>query len=504
MKISRLLTLLTISLAVLAACGNELPEASAPQAAAAPAPAESTPVPEAEPQRRKNIIFIMADDMGYGDLGSYGQQKIETPNLDRMAVEGMRFTDFYAGTTVCAPSRSVLMTGLHMGHTPVRGNAGKEIQTLVDSDYTVAELLRDAGYRTALIGKWGLGDDGNTGLPNDQGFDYFFGYLNQVHAHNHYPDFLWRNKEKVPLENTGIVLGPIAYMDFHGGVTPFENRRQYSSDLFYEESLAYIEQAGDEPFFLFLALTSPHANNEAEKFDWAHGLEVPDYGPYADREGWRDEDKGYAAMVDHIDRGVGSILAKLRETGLAGDTIVMFTSDNGPHEEGGNDPEFFDSNGPFRGTKRALYDGGIRVPFITWGPGTVPAGAESGHIAYFGDLMAFAADVAGVATPEGLDSLSFLPEATGDSAGQSQHEFVYFEFYEMGGIQAIRHEQWKAVRTPFHTGPVQLYDVTVDPGEENDVSAEHPELVARIAAWMDASHVPDPRWVASQGAAGRD
>lgn len=453
-------------------------------------------------ERKKNIIFIMADDMGYGDLGSYGQQKIKTPHLDRMAAEGMRFTDFYAGTTVCAPSRSVLMTGLHMGHTPVRGNADKTIQTLAPEDLTVAEVLQDAGYKTALIGKWGLGDDGNTGLPNDQGFDYFFGYLNQVHAHNHYPDFLWRNKEKVPLPNK-VQPSPFPYMSFHGGVVKHEDRNVYSSDLFYQESLDFLDKIGDEPFYLFISLTSPHANNEAEKVDWAHGMEVPSYGPYADTD-WPEPSKGYAGMIHHIDNGVGSVLTKLKEVGLDDDTIVIFTSDNGPHWEGGNNPDFFDSNGPYRDTKRALTDGGIRVPYIVWGPGTVPAGTTSDHIGYFGDFMAFAADVADVDTPPNLDSISFLPEITGKSAEQKKHDFVYFEFYEMGGIQAVRHYQWKAIRTPFHTGEIQLYDVVADPGESNNVAAQHPELVKRIGQMMDSSHVPDPRWVATSGAAGRD
>ncbi|WP_200870137.1 sulfatase-like hydrolase/transferase [Catenovulum agarivorans] len=311
------------------------------------------PMTQASEQKRQpNIIWIMADDMGYGDLGSYGQQKIKTPRLDQMAAEGIRFTDMYAGTTVCAPSRSVLVTGLHMGHTPVRGNADKTIQTLAPEDVTVAEVLQDAGYTTALIGKWGLGDDGNTGLPNDQGFDYFFGYLNQVHAHNHYPDSLWRNKEKVQLDNM-VELGPIAYMSFHGGVAKPENRKTYSSDLFYQESVDFIKQQQDNPFFLFVSLTSPHANNEAEKFDWAHGMEVPDYGIYKDLD-WPEPAKGYAAMVTHIDQGVGQIMDTLKAQGLADDTIVIFTSDNGPHEEGGNDPYFFNSSGPFTGTKRAL------------------------------------------------------------------------------------------------------------------------------------------------------
>lgn len=476
---------ITAMLLLLTACGQKSDDGKATSTATRP----------------KNIIYIMADDMGYGDLGSYGQQKIKTPHLDQMAQQGMRFTDFYAGTTVCAPSRSVLMTGLHMGHTPVRGNADKTIQTLAPEDITVAEVLKDAGYKTALIGKWGLGDEGNTGLPNDQGFDYFFGYLNQVHAHNHYPDFLWRNKEKVPLPNK-VELGPIAYMSFHGGVVKPENRNVYSSDLFYQETLKYIESAGDEPFYLFLSLTSPHANNEAEKFDWAHGMEVPSYGPYTDLD-WPEPAKGYAGMVHHIDQGVGSILAKLRDTGLDENTIVIFTSDNGPHREGGNDPDFFDSNGPYRDTKRALTDGGIRVPFIVWGPGTVPAGTSSNHIGYFGDFMAFAADVAGISPPQNLDSISFLPEISGNTDQQQQHDFVYFEFYEMGGIQAVRHQQWKAIRTPFHIGDIQLYDINADPGETNNVALQHPDLVKKIAEMMDSSHVPDPRWMPTSGAAGR-
>ncbi|RDV29362.1 N-acetylgalactosamine-6-sulfatase [Alteromonas aestuariivivens] len=460
------------------------------------------PASETSADKPLNIVWIMADDMGYGDLGVYGQQKIQTPNLDEMAQQGMKFTDFYAGTTVCAPSRSVLMTGLHMGHTPVRGNADKTIQTLVPDDFTVAELLQDAGYQTALIGKWGLGDDGNTGLPNDQGFDYFFGYLNQVHAHNHYPDFLWRNKEKVPLPNV-VEPAPFGYMSFHGGVVRPENRKVNSSDLFYQESVEFIQNAGEKPFFLYVSLTSPHANNEAEKVDWAHGMEIDDYGQYADLD-WPEPAKGYAAMVSRIDEGVGQILDTLEQQGLAENTLVIFTSDNGPHEEGGNDPYFFNSSGPFSGTKRALTDGGIRMPFIAWGPGIVPAGKVSDHIGYFGDLMATAAEAAGVEAPANLDSVSFLPVVTGQEEAQQQHEMLYFEFYEMGGIQAVRYGDYKAIRTPFHTGPIQLFNVVDDPKEQLDIAGQNPEIVARIATFMDKAHVPDPRWTPSAGAAGRD
>ncbi|AWB66304.1 N-acetylgalactosamine-6-sulfatase [Saccharobesus litoralis] len=481
-----------LSSVALVGCNSESPTAKT----------ETAPVAAKQKDQRLNIIWVMADDLGYGDLGSYGQTKIKTPHLDRMAAEGLRFTDMYAGTTVCAPSRSVLMTGLHMGHTPVRGNADKTIQTLAPEDVTVAEVLQDAGYETALIGKWGLGDDGNTGLPNDQGFDYFFGYLNQVHAHNHYPDFLWRNKEKVALSNV-VEPSPFPYMSFHGGVAKPENRKVYSSDLFYEESVEFIEQNSDKPFFLFVSLTSPHANNEAEKVDWAHGMEVPHYGQYADLD-WAEPAKGYAAMVSHIDDGVGKIMQTLKKQGIADNTILIFTSDNGPHEEGGNDPYFFNSSGPFSGTKRALTDGGIRMPFIAWGPGVVPTGKVSEHIGYFGDLMATAGEMAGVKVADNLDSVSMLPVLTGKDDKQQQHEMLYFEFYEMGGIQAVRYGDYKAIRTPFFTGDITLFNVEQDPKELNDIAAQHPELIARINEFMNTAHVPDPRWKPSAGAAGRD
>ncbi|WP_207301705.1 arylsulfatase [Alteromonas sp. KUL49] len=419
-----------------------------------------------------------------------------------MAEQGMTFTDFYAGTTVCAPSRSVLMTGYHMGHTSVRGNADKTIQTLLPEDFTVAELLQDAGYSTALIGKWGLGDEGNTGLPNDQGFDYFFGYLNQVHAHNHYPDFLWRNTEKVVLPNK-VEPSPFPYMSFHGGVAKHENRRVYASDLFYQESLEFIDGQGDNPFFLFLSLTSPHANNESEKVDWAHGMEVPSYGQYADLD-WPEPAKGYAAMVSHIDDGVGKILSKLIEQGIDENTIVIFTSDNGPHEEGGNDPYFFNSSGPFSGTKRALTDGGIRVPMIAWSPTRIAANSSTNHIAYFGDFMATAAQIAGVSAPEGLDSISFLPTLEGQTEHQKLHEMLYFEFYEMGGIQAVRYGDYKAIRSPFHTGDLALYNVVDDPKESQDISDAYPDIVEHIEQFMASAHEPSPKWKPSAGAAGRD
>jgi uncharacterized sulfatase len=438
-------------------------------------------------------VFIMADDLGYGDLGCYGQKLIETPHLDRMAQEGILFRQFYAGCTVCAPSRSVLMTGQHMGHTFVRGNAGNDmsIQTLRPDDLTVAELLKSAGYATALCGKWGLGDavPGNTGLPNDQGFDFFYGYLNQVHAHNYYPEFLWRNKEQDRLRNKVIRVSR-SYGGFVGGHA--SERVDYSHDLIVAEALKFIEQQQNRPFFLYLPLTIPHANNEGTRAT-GNGQEVPDYGIYAGRD-WSDQDKGQAAMITRMDRDIGRLLEKLQDLGIDERTVVMFTSDNGPHDEGGHNTERFNPGGPLRGMKRDLYEGGIRVPMIVRWPGTTPDQTVSDHIGYFGDLMATAADLAGVDCPDGLDSISFAPMLRGDSAKQPTHEYLYWEFYERGGKQAVRAGKWKAIRMPMFSGDVALYDLSKDLGEANDIADQHPETVKRLEAMMDEAHEPNPNW----------
>ncbi|MBP89851.1 MAG: N-acetylgalactosamine-6-sulfatase [Planctomycetaceae bacterium] len=442
---------------------------------------------------RPNIIFVMADDLGYGDLGCYGQKLIATPNLDRMAREGTRFRSFYAGNTVCAPSRSVLMTGQHMGHTHVRGNAGGDmsIQALRDEDVTVAEVLKKVGYATALCGKWGLGDalpGAEPGLPNRQGFDYFFGYLNQVHAHNYYPEFLWRNIEKVMLRNKVVKNGRGG--GFLGGYAT--ERIDYSHDLIADEALKFIEQNKDGPFFLYLPLTIPHANNEGTR-GTGHGQEVPDYGIYKDKN-WKDQDKGQAAMITRMDRDMGRILDKLKQLGLDENTVVMFTSDNGPHDEGGHDTERFTPSGPLRGMKRDLYEGGVRVPMIVRWPGKTPAGAISEHIGYFGDLLATAAELAGVDAPQNLDSISFAPTITGQATDQKEHKYLYWEFYERGGKQAVRHENWKAVRMPMFKGKTQLFDLNKDLGEATDISAKHPDIVAKLEAMMGEAHAGHPNW----------
>jgi arylsulfatase A-like enzyme len=429
---------------------------------------------------RPNIIFILADDLGYGDLGSYGQRQIQTPNLDRLAAQGMRFTQFYAGSTVCAPSRCVLMTGLHTGHCLIRGNAKENLRP---EDVTAAELVQGAGYATALVGKWGLGHEGSTGVPTRQGFDSFFGYLDQHHAHNYYPHFLMRNEQRLTLKN--VVPGP---GDFGQGVAT--RKVEYSHDLMTDEALAFVDRNKDRPFFLYLAWTIPHANNEAGK----KGMEVPDYGIYQGKD-WPEPQKGHAAMITRMDRDVGRLLERLKAHGLDEKTIIFFSSDNGPHREGGNDPTFHRSSGPLRGIKRDLYEGGIRVPMIARWPGRVPAGSTSDFVGAFWDVLPTLAELAGAAdkVPAGLDGVSFVPTLLGKGENQKQHEHLYWAFYERGGAQAVRKGKWKAVQQPLQ-GPVQLYDLEKDVGEQNDLAAAYPDLATEMKRRMAASYTPSARW----------
>lgn len=440
------------------------------------------------------MIFILADDLGYGDLGCYGQQVIRTPRLDRMAAEGLKFRNFYCGTTVCAPSRCVLMTGRHMGHAHVRGNASGvlSVQALRDEDVTVAEVLHNAGYATSLCGKWGLGDDADgarSGLPRQQGFDHFFGYLNQVHAHNYFPEFLWRNEDRVPLRNV-VQSDQTQFAGFAGGWAT--QRLDYSHDLIADEALGFIREHCAGPFFLYLAFTTPHANNEGTR-GTGDGQETPDYGPY-DATDWPNPDKGQAAMITRMDRDVGRVLDLLAELEIDRQTVVLFASDNGPHQEGGQNPDRFDPNGPLRGFKRDLYEGGIRTPLIVRWPEVTPAGGVSDHIGYFGDLMATAAELAGAPAPPGCDSLSFVPEITGHPERQPAHEYLYWEFYERGSSQAVRRGDWKAVRAPLQTGPIELYNLASDLGEARDVSAKHPEIVREMQHIFEVAHTPHPDW----------
>ncbi len=451
------------------------------------------------PEDKPNLIFILADDLGYGDLGCFGQEKIKTPHLDKLAAAGMKFTDFYAGSTVCAPSRCVLMTGQDTGHCWVRGNGAAVTQTLRTEDITVAERLKEAGYATALCGKWGLGELDSVGHPNHQGFDYFYGYLNQRHAHNFYPDFLIRNSSKIPLRNITdpaweeMRIKSGKPVDGAGWATP-EGRIEYSHDLIIGEALGWVEKTAqkDVPFFLYLALTVPHANNEGTR-GTGNGQDVPDHGIYEETD-WTDPNKGQAAMISRMDRDVGRLAELLVALEIDDNTLVFFTSDNGHHKEGGNDPEFFDANGPLRGMKRDLTEGGIRVPTIAWWPGTIQPGRVTDHPSAFTDWMATACDLAGVAIPEGTQSISFAPTLLGNEDEQQEHEHLYWEFYERGGKQALRFGDWKAIRKPMFSGPIQLYNLSKDIGEETDLAQQKPEIVNRAEKLFEKAHVPNPHW----------
>jgi arylsulfatase A-like enzyme len=436
-----------------------------------PAPAQTMP----------NIIFIHADDLGYGDLSCYGQQKFKTPNIDRLAAEGMRFTQYYAGSTVCAPSRSALMTGHHTGHTRIRGNAR---HPLLPEDVTVAEVLKSVRYKTALIGKWGLGEAGTIGVPNRQGFDYFFGYLNQRHAHNYYPTFLWRNEERIKLRN-------VVPDEDEAGSGNSTGRVDYTHDLMAEESLKFIEQNRGRPFFLYLAFTIPHANNEAKN----KGMEVPDLGEFANKD-WPEQEKAKAAMIARMDRDIGRLMALLKKLGIDDKTLVFFTSDNGPHREGGSDPDFFDSNGPLRGIKRDLYEGGIRVPMIARWPKRIKAGAKSDQVWAHWDFLPTAAEIAGVKPLAGIDGVSMLNALLGRR--QRNHEFLYWEFHERGFSQAARMGYWKAVRKSPDS-PLELYDIKNDLGEQNDVAVKHPEVVKKIEDYLKTARTESELWPIKKG-----
>jgi arylsulfatase A-like enzyme len=433
---------------------------------------------------KPNIIFVMADDLGYGDLGCYGQKTIQTPHIDRLATEGMRFTDHYAGSTVCAPSRCSLMTGLHTGHTYVRGN--REIKPmgqlpLLPDTVTLPRALKQAGYTTALIGKWGLGGPDSTGTPNKQGFDYFYGYLCQRHAHNYYPEFLFRNDQRVPLRNK--VAG-----DRADGAGVATEKVEYSYDLMAVEALEFVEENKTGPFFLCLTITIPHANNEAGK----KGMEVPEYGPYANKD-WPEAQKGHAAMITRLDSDMGRLMQTLKRLGIDDNTIVFFTSDNGPHREGGADPDFFDSNGPLRGIKRDLYEGGIRVPLIARWPGRIAAGTESNHISAFWDFLPTCSVLAGATPPAHTDGLCIVPTLLNKPSKQKEHEFLYWEFHERGSKQAVRMGRWKGVRLAA-SEKLELYDLKTDLGETKNVAERHPDVVAKIESYLATARTKSEFW----------
>lgn len=430
----------------------------------------SGPQVEASP----NIIFIMTDDLGYRDLGCYGQEDIKTPHIDSLANEGIKFTNCYAGSPVSAPSRSVLMTGQHTGHTTVRDNFAKiggypvwdygPVQLRVPlkaSDTTLAEMLKEAGYATGAAGKWGIGEPGSTGAPNKQGFDEWLGFLNQRRAHTYYPPYIWENDQK----------------------RVFEENKQgkahtYVHDLFTDFATSFIQEHQDTSFFLYLPYAIPHS-----------AYELPSTQPYKNREGWSDKEKAYAAMITRMDSSIGVIKDLLERYNIDSNTIIFFTSDNGAAQFG---QEHFNSCGALRGYKRALYEGGIRVPMIVRMPGTIPADKESDLVWYFPDVMPTLADLAGVQPPRQIDGQSVLPALKGEDQDRSGR-FLYWEYPQAYGFkQAVRWKNWKAIKLPKDS--LELYNLNKDLSETDNVAAEHPEVVKQLKTYMDSAHTSSRYW----------
>jgi len=424
-----------------------------------------------------NIIYILADDLGYGDVGFNGQSKFQTPNIDKLAANGMVFTQHYSGSTVCAPSRSALLTGQHTGHTAIRGN--KEVRPegqypLPDSTYTMAEMLQEAGYKTGVFGKWGLGFPGSEGDPNKQGFNEFYGYNCQRLAHHYYPYHLWHNQKKVILDgNKGA------------------EQNDYAAELIHDKAMQFIETNKGDAFFMYYASPIPHAEllMPQENIDAFKGKFLPEkhykgtdegenyrQGPYGSQ---KDCHATFAAMVTLLDQQVGEIVNKLNALGIADNTIIIFTSDNGPHQEGGADPDYFNSNAQFKGYKRDLYEGGIHVPMIAQWPGKIKAGSTTEHISAFWDVMPTIADMIGMELQGNIDGISFLPTLFGKS-NQKKHDYLYWEFHEKGGRIAIRKDNWKAVKYNVlkqPDKPIELYDLSTDPGETKNIATDNPEIV---------------------------
>lgn len=440
--------------------------------------------------KKPNIIYILADDLGYGDLSCYGQKKFKTPNIDKLALQGMLFTQHYSGSTVCAPSRSALLTGMHTGHTVVRGN--KEIMPegqypIPDATFTLGEQLQKAGYKTGAFGKWGLGYPSSEGDPTNQGFDVFYGYNCQRLGHNYYPYHLWSNKDSIPLiNNAGNLKGT------------------YAPTVIHEKTLEFIENNKENPFFLYVASIIPHAELAApeEKMKKYRGKFLPEKKyigkenePNYVRKGiYESQDEphtAFVAMIDLLDEQVGEIIKKVDELGLTDNTIIIFTSDNGPHVEGGADPEYFNSNGALKGYKRDLYEGGIRVPMIVKWPNIVQPGSVSNHISAFWDIFPTFSEIAAVSSPKNIDGISFLPTLLGKD--QKQHDYLYWEFHEDGGRQAVRMGKWKGVKYNVlknPNAPIKLYNLDNDMGEENNIAAENPEIVKQINTILLEARTP--------------
>lgn len=468
-----------------------------------------------------NIVLILADDLGYGELGAYGQSRIQTPHLDALAEGGLRFTQFYSGAPVCAPARSILLTGLHAGHTPIRGNdewndrgdvwnfaamfedpSLEGQRPMADSTVTLAELLQDAGYKTGLVGKWGLGAPGTEGTPNRQGFDFFYGYLCQRQAHTYYPTHLWRNEERVLLNNPLVAPHQPLPADFDpadpASYAPYQ-ASDYAPTLMHQEAVRFMQDHKDGPFFLYYASPIPHLPLQAPQ-RWVDQYRdtLEDPTPYTGRGYFPNAHPRatYAAMISYLDEQVGDLVAQLKALGLYENTLILFTSDNGPTYTGGADTPFFESAHPFitaegRG-KGSVYEGGLRVPTIAHWPGRIAPGTTTGHMAAFYDVLPTLLDVAGAPLRVTTDGTSFRPTLEGRA--QPQPDFLYWEFPEYNGQQAVRMGKWKGVRVNIHDGPVEtaLYNLETDLQEQHNVAAQHPDVVARIEAIMAREHVTSP------------
>jgi len=436
---------------------------------------------------KPNIIYIMADDLGYGEVGCYGQVDIKTPNIDKLADEGMRFTQHYSGSPVCAPARSVLMTGLHTGHTPSRGNMEVDPYgqfPLPGETITVAELLKRAGYKTAMYGKWGLGVENTTGDPNLQGFDDFYGYYCQVHAHNSFPEYLYHNGEKIMLNNEVNYLPEDHWTRGLGGYAT--KKVDYSNDDFFEMAVEFIDKSKDSPFFLYIPVTMPHDNGEAPE---GEKYESPTLKPY-ETEDWSFEKKSRAAVITRMDSYIGLIMEELEKTNLSQNTILIFTSDNGC-----DNPDFFNGSGALRGMKRDVYEGGIRVPLIVRWTGNIKPGSVSDHISAFWDFLPTVCDIAGLNIDMETDGISYLPELLGNP--QKKHDYLYWEFQELGKKQATRKGKWKAVRLNVFENPeapLELYNLETDIGEQNNVAENYPDVVKQMEEIIQEAHVSDPNW----------
>lgn len=441
--------------------------------------------PAVAAERPPNIVLIVTDDLGMHELGCYGQKLIKTPSIDQLAASGMKFSHFYAGNAVCAPSRCALMTGRHMGHATSRNNVqfkkGEEGQfPLRVDDVTIAELLKQRGYSTGAMGKWGLGMFDTTGSPLKHGFDYFFGYNCQAHAHSHYPTHIYRNDTRIDLKDNNGKTG-----------------KQYTQDMFEEEALGFIEKNKDKPFLLFLPFIVPHVAVQVpeDSLDEYKG-KLGDDPAYDGKKGYLPHPAphaGYAAMVTRMDRSVGRIVEKLKALGLEKNTLVIFTSDNGPtHNVGGADSTFFHSAGALRGLKGSLYEGGIRIPFIAYWPGTIKPGSTSNERFYFPDVLPTLCELTGAKVPPGIDGLSFLPTLL-EKGGQKTHDFLYWEFPAYGGQQAAIARNWKVVRQNLAKGIIvtELYDLAADENENTNVAAKHPDVLDRMEKLLIDQHVPN-------------